>query len=93
MHKDGQAYVKRIYTTGAYTDIEYITDKQPSDFYTLLNEKPDVAAGGSIILHLEANDLGKDGKIHQDLRYNYAVIYLDAYGKETFRKSADTANS
>ena len=84
MHSQGKAYVSRIYTTDAYGDIDYQTETQPNSFYTLLDEKPTMVRGTSATFHFNANDLGSRGVVMQDLRYNIAVIFLDAYGTGEF---------
>ncbi|MDE5800052.1 MAG: DUF4981 domain-containing protein, partial [Paramuribaculum sp.] len=88
MHSSGQAYVKQIYTSGAYSDIEYSTSTQPATFYTLLEQKPTVIAGTPFTLSLRANNLGNTSVVRQDLRYNMAYIYLDAYGSGEFTEIA-----
>ncbi len=86
MHPDGKAYLSRIYTTDAYEDMDFNADSAPSSFYTLLDESPVAIAGKTFTLHLVANDLGSPGTVQQDLRYNLAVIYLDAYGTGEFEE-------
>lgn len=84
MHSQGKAYVSRIYTTDAYENIDYQTDTKPNAFYSLLSEKPTIIRGTSANFHFCANDLGSPGTVLQDLRYNIAVIFLDAYGTGEF---------
>lgn len=85
LHQEHTAYVKRISTSGAYSDITYEAESCP-EFYTLLEEKPTVVPSSTITLNLEANDLGERGSVRQDLRYNIAVIYFDAYGIGEFEE-------
>ena len=88
MHSQGQAYVSSISTTGAYKDMTYSASSKPSSFYTLLEQKPKVIRGNSFTLSLVANNLGDASAVRQDLRYNQAHIYLDAYGSGEFTKIA-----
>lgn len=88
MHSSGQAYVRQIYTEGAYSDIEYSTTTKPASFYTLLEDTPTAIAGSPFTLSLRANNLGNTSVIRQDLRYNMAYIYLDAYGSGEFTEIA-----
>ncbi|MDE7410477.1 MAG: DUF4981 domain-containing protein [Paramuribaculum sp.] len=88
MHSSRQAYVKQIFTNGAYSDIEYNTTTAPASFYTLLEEKPKVIAGNPFTLSLRANNLGNTSVVRQDLRYNMAYIYLDSYGTGEFTQIA-----
>lgn len=87
LHSQGEAYVKRVYTTNAYNDIDYTLAGTPK-FYTLLSEKPVVLRDTPFELHLEANDLGSRGSVKQDLRYNTACVYIDALGTGNFVKVA-----
>lgn len=82
------AYVKQIYTTDAQTDIDYSVNACPSDFYTLLEQKPTVVRDKTFTLHLLANDLGSRGSVKQDLRYNVAELYLDDLGDGNFTQLA-----
>ncbi len=77
MHPQGNAWVKRVYTTGAKTDIDEISTKAPANVYTLLPEGLEVEPGQEFTLHLEANNLGNTAVVRQDLRYNFCVIYTD----------------
>ncbi|MDE6462718.1 MAG: DUF4981 domain-containing protein [Muribaculaceae bacterium] len=87
MHPEGNAWVKRIATQNAYADIEYTASEKPA-FYTLLTQTPEVVAGSTFDLVLEANNLGAPDTERQDLRYNYAVIYLDGHGTGEFTEVA-----
>ena len=84
MHAQGKAYVSRIYTEGAFNDISYQADAAPKSIYTLLDMQPTIIRGNSAAFHFNANDLGSRGSVMQDLRYNIAVIFLDAYGTGEF---------
>ncbi len=86
MHPEGNAWVKRIATTGAYADVEFTADTTPATFYTMLEEVPEVVAGSSFVLHLEANDLGNTDTERQDLRYNVCYIFIDAHGTGQFEE-------
>lgn len=86
LHADREAYVSSIYTAGAYKDMEYSAESCPSSFFTLLKDSPIVIAGVPFTLHLVANDLGDRGSVRQDLRYNFAVIYLDAHATGEFEE-------
>lgn len=88
MHSGKQAYLNRIYTTGAYNNIDYSSPTCPGSFYTLLEDHPKVVAGTSFTLCLRGNNLGDATAVRQDLRYNRAYIYLDAYGTGEFTQVA-----
>ena len=85
LHSQRKAYVSRISTSGAYSDISYEAESCP-EFYTHLEESPVVTPSSNITLTLEANDLGSRGSVLQDLRYNIAVVYFDAYGFGEFEE-------
>lgn len=87
LHSQGETYLKRIYTSGAATDIDYNNSKTPN-FYNLLTQVPVVYRDTPFELHLEANDLGSRGSVKQDLRYNVACIYVDYLGTGDFEKLA-----
>ncbi len=85
MHSGGQAYLSRIFTAGAYENMDYNASTKPASFYSLLDESmPKVIRGTTFTLSLRANDLGNTSVVRQDLRYNEAYIYLDAYGSGEF---------
>lgn len=84
LHAGGKAYVSRITTDGAYSDIEFTAPGRPDAFYTLVDRTPQIIAGTTVTFNFSANDLGSKGSVMQDLRYNTAYIYLDAYGTGEF---------
>ncbi|MCM1477379.1 MAG: DUF4981 domain-containing protein [Bacteroides sp.] len=88
MHPGRKAYVSRIYTTGAATDIDHTDADCPAEFYSLLPEQLTAYTGSTFTIHLDANDLGAPGEVRQDLRYNFAVIYLDSEGAGEFNQVA-----
>ncbi len=89
MHGDGQAYLSRIFTEGAYEDMDYNRSSKPDGVYSLLDENsPKVIRGTTFTLSLRANNLGDATVVRQDLRYNQAYIYLDAYGSGEFAEIA-----
>lgn len=93
MHSSGQAYVKRIYTNGAYHNMDYNRTTKPDAFYSLLDDyAPTAERGKTFTLNLIANDLGDVSIVRQDLRYNEAYIYLDAYGTGDFTQIGKYGN-
>lgn len=88
LHSARQAYVKQIVTSGAYSDIDFNVDACPSKFYTLVDQSVTAIAGNPFTLSLRANNLGDATTVRQDLRYNQAYIYLDAYGTGEFENVA-----
>ncbi len=94
MHAGGEAYVKRIYTSNAYENIDFNASTKPDNVYSLLEDwTPTVERGRTFTLNLIANDLGDVSIIRQDLRYNQAYIFLDAYGNGEFTQIAKYGNS
>ena len=81
LHSDGQAYVKRISTSGASKDIDVSWNSTP-EFFTLLSDAVEADAGTEFNLRLEANPAGErsSSTVFQDLRYNTATIFTDWTG-------------
>lgn len=86
MHPDGNAYLTHIYTDGAYEDMDFTATSTPKSVYTMLKETPEAIAGNTFTLSLHAKNLGDTSVARQDLRYNQAYIYLDAYGSGKFKE-------
>lgn len=85
VHPDGNAFVKRIVSSGAQTDIDVKWDKQPG-FYTLLEDEIVARPGTEFSFRMIANRLGASGKVLQDLRYNHATIFVDWNGLGLFER-------
>ena len=85
VHPDGKAYVKRIVSTKALEDIDVKWESQPG-FYTLLDDAIVALPGSTFTVRMTANRLGGTGKVYQDLRYNYAMIFVDWEGFGLFNR-------
>ena len=85
VHPEGNAYVKRIVSTGAQSNIDVRWDSQPG-FYTLIGEEIIARPGSEFSFRMIANRLGGSGKVLQDLRYNHATIFVDWEGLGLFNR-------
>ncbi|MDE7388863.1 MAG: DUF4981 domain-containing protein [Muribaculaceae bacterium] len=82
IHKQGKAYVERISTTGADTDIDATWTSAPTTVYNVVTDTIVADPGSSFMLNLNGFKAGPGSTTtaYQDLRYNYAVIYTDWLG-------------
>lgn len=87
MHPDGNAWLKRISSTGATGNIDARWTESPDQFYTLLDQTIETEAGQEFNIRFSANSLGKKGEeIRQDLRFNHATIFADWDGMGIFKR-------
>ncbi len=77
IHPEGKAFVKRISTSGATSDID-VQFSSVKEFYTALTDTVIAMPGEAFTLNLEANEAGprSESETYQDLRYNIAGIFL-----------------
>lgn len=89
LHKDKKAFVTSITSEGAIDNISYQTNSCPSSVYTLLSDTIVVRAGSDFYLNIEANKAGprSEQDIYQDLRYNYAGVFVDYYNSGKFEET------
>lgn len=82
MHSEGKAWVKHISTTDAIYNID-VDLSAPENFYTELPDTVVTDAGTEIIVNYIANTAGPRSttKAYQDLRYNYATVFLGLHGE------------
>ncbi len=88
LHSQRQAYVRKISTSRAISDIAQSWNECPTSVFTLAERGLQVAPATSFSLILEANDLGSPTSVRQDLRYNQAHIYTDWDGDGQFELAA-----
>lgn len=88
LHGQKKAYVKHIYSDNASENIDYVANACPSGVYTMLPQTIKAQAGKSFSLILEANEAGPRSAetVYQDLRYNYAGIFVDFNGTGNFEQ-------
>ncbi len=86
LHQDKKAFLTSISSEGALDNISYQTNSCPSRVYTLLTDTIVVEAGSDFYLNIEANKAGprSEKDIYQDLRYNYAGVFVDYYNSGEF---------
>ncbi|MDE6462224.1 MAG: DUF4981 domain-containing protein [Muribaculaceae bacterium] len=86
MHSAGKAYLESVTTEGALKDIDCVWAAAPQSVYQVLDQTVEVMAGKSFVLNLNAFKAGEASTsvVHQDLRYNFAVIYSDWRGLSDF---------
>lgn len=89
LHKDHLAYVSSITSEGAIDNISYQANSCPSRVYTLLTDTIVVEAGSDFYLNILANQAGprSEKDIYQDLRYNYAGVFVDFYNSGEFEEA------
>lgn len=90
IHSDKQAYVERISTSGARSDVDRSFNSAPSQVYTLLTNAAEVKPGDKFTVTLKAHEATRASwsGTYQDLRYNYAVIFVDWTGSGKFTQLA-----
>ena len=83
-HPEGKAFVKEITSTGATKNISYTAETMPESVYTLLPDAIEVEAGKRFTVTFKANEAGPRDQwtSYQDLRYNFAGIYVDYTNSE-----------
>lgn len=88
IHKDKKAYVKEITSDGALTNISFSVDQCPSSVYTILSDTIIAKAGTTFNIALKANEAGPRSTtaVYQDLRYNYAGVFVDFYNSGKFEQ-------
>ncbi len=88
LHSDKEAYVKAITSSGATENIAYTAESCPANVYTLLNNHIKAYTGSKFTITFDANEAGPRSttKAYQDLRYNYAGIFVDFYGTGMFEQ-------
>ncbi len=94
MHPEGLTYVKSIESTGALTDINWVSESAPQSVYTLLPDVIETKPGQSFTVKFIANEAGprSESQIYQDLRYTYAGVFVD-YENSSFFQQLSTYGS
>ncbi len=90
MHRQGDTYLSSIKSSGAKNDINYSADSQPETIHTVLPDAIEVMAGGKFSVTFTAHEETEPNRngIYQDLRYNYAVIFVDFDNSGNFERFA-----
>ncbi len=87
-HAEKKAYVAEINTTEAETNLSYEASAFPGKVHVELSDTIVSRQGKKFTLNLIGNIAGPKDAVHQDLRYNVAVIYADWDGDGTFSELA-----
>ncbi len=90
MHPDGMAYVSEITSSGATSDITWTAESTPSGVYTILPDVIETAPGQRFTVTFKSNEAGPRSTsiVYQDLRYNYAGVYVDYENSSQFQQLA-----